>query len=261
VTWVGTGNNIKLAGDLPRRTVWVRLDAKQARPWLRDTTQFRHPNLIEWVREHRGDVIRAILIVARAWVVAGRPPADVPVLGGYESWCRVLGGILGFMREPGFLSNLEALYAQADSETPQWEAFLVAWRETLGDRPVSVAELVSYLNDNSDLAAFLPDNIGDRGEKGFTRKVGKALAKREGVRFPNGSSVVKGTVSRGLARWMVSYESLESGNTPQNTNDGVFGVFQTTPARIREMDLFSHADGAETNTPNTPNTPLEDDEK
>jgi hypothetical protein len=44
VTWVATGNNLQLAGDLARRCYWIRLDAQTARPWQR--TGFRHPDLL-----------------------------------------------------------------------------------------------------------------------------------------------------------------------------------------------------------------------
>ena len=192
VTWIGTGNNIKLAGDLPRRTVWVRLDAKQARPWMRDQGQFRHPRLIEWVGQNRGNILGAMLTIARAWVAAGSPQAPQTAnLGGFESWARVVGGILAFMREEGFLSNLEELYAQADTDTPQWAAFLDAWREVIGSEPVTVSELVSHLFDNSDFAGTLPDNVGDRDGRGFTRKLGRGLSRRADVRYPNGLMVMK----------------------------------------------------------------------
>ncbi len=262
VTWIGTGNNIKLAGDLPRRTVWVRLDAKQARPWLRDSKVFKHQNLIEWVTEHRGEIVRAILIVARSWVAAGQPPTDSPILGGYESWCRTIGGILGFIQEGGFLSNLEALYAQADTETPQWEAFLDAWGDSLGEEPITVASLISYLNDNTDFASALPDAIGDRGEKGFSRKLGKQLAKREDVRFPNGCRLVKGLEPhRKVATWSVLRGMGQSEETnPAGFERGAgFAGFSSTQADAREMDLFPQRVGAETN-PADPANPAESED-
>jgi primase-polymerase (primpol)-like protein len=52
-SWVATGNNIRLGGDMPRRCYLVRLDAKVARPWLR--SGWRHGNLGEWAIEHRGE--------------------------------------------------------------------------------------------------------------------------------------------------------------------------------------------------------------
>jgi hypothetical protein len=97
-TWIGTGNNIKLTGDLPRRCIWVRMDARMARPWLRDASSFKHPHLVQWVSEKRGNILVAILTIARAWVLAGMPPAPgLPNLGGYESYCKVVGGVLSFI--------------------------------------------------------------------------------------------------------------------------------------------------------------------
>ncbi|NLE94376.1 MAG: hypothetical protein GX600_01655 [Dehalococcoidia bacterium] len=261
VTWIGTGNNIKLAGDLPRRTVWVRLDAKQARPWLRDAKEFRHPNLIEWVTQHRAELIRATLIIARAWVVAGKPQADEsPALGGYESWCRVIGGILHFIEVPGFLANLEELYAQADTETPQWEAFLEAWHSNLGDEPTTVSSLISYLTDNADFSSCLPDAIGDRAEKGFSRKLGKALAKRESVRFPNGLVLVKGIEPhKKVATWAVrGFDGSETPNPAGFERNAGFAGFDSTQAHVREMDLFSPRVGGEIN-PADPANPAESD--
>ncbi|MBI3360830.1 MAG: hypothetical protein HY023_06945, partial [Chloroflexi bacterium] len=39
--WIATGNNLQLGGDLPRRCYWIRLDAKDSKPFRR--TGFRHP--------------------------------------------------------------------------------------------------------------------------------------------------------------------------------------------------------------------------
>ena len=44
-TWVATGNNPALSDEIARRTVRIRLDAKIDKPWLREPTAFRHPNL------------------------------------------------------------------------------------------------------------------------------------------------------------------------------------------------------------------------
>lgn len=48
VTWIVTGNNIRLGGDMQRRCYWIRLDAQTSRPWEGRT--FRHPDLISWVK-------------------------------------------------------------------------------------------------------------------------------------------------------------------------------------------------------------------
>jgi hypothetical protein len=56
--WVGTGNNVRVGADLRRRCYWIRLDAEVARPWER--SGFRHPNLRQWTRERRGQLVDAL---------------------------------------------------------------------------------------------------------------------------------------------------------------------------------------------------------
>jgi putative DNA primase/helicase len=79
--WLATGNNIALSHEMARRSVSIRVDAKRDKPWER--TKFKHPDLRTWVSAHRADVIHACLTLARAWIVAGRPPGKRR-LGSYE---------------------------------------------------------------------------------------------------------------------------------------------------------------------------------
>jgi hypothetical protein len=214
-TWIATGNNIKLGGDMPRRCYWIRLDSQLARPWQRPTEGFRHPNLLGWVSEKRGELLAALLTIARAWHVAGKPAAEVPPLGSFEAWARTVGGILAFAGVQGFLQNLEALYEQNDEETSEWEAFLLAWSEVFGEATITVAELCDTLLPSSvggqqrlvgtgepvseeqtaALREALPGELAEGLEieqkragtggagSGFRRKLGKALAKRIDVRY------------------------------------------------------------------------------
>ena len=84
-TWAVTGNNVTLRGDMPRRTYVIHLDAEQARPWLRNTDAFRHPDLLKWVSANRGPLVGALLTLARAWFAAGKPDTTAPVIGGFVS--------------------------------------------------------------------------------------------------------------------------------------------------------------------------------
>src|SRR5262249_23889588 len=129
VTLYMTGNNLKLRGDIARRTYWVRLDAKQARPWRR--RNFKHGDLVGFVRENRGALLGAVLTLARAWVVAGRPLTTGGLIGGFDQWERTIGGILANAGVEGFLGNLDQLYATADEEDSDWENFLTVLRKHL----------------------------------------------------------------------------------------------------------------------------------
>jgi DNA polymerase-1 len=189
VTWVATGNNLALAGDLARRCYWIRLDAQTSRPWQR--TGFRHPDLLGWVSAHRGELVTALLTLSHAWYVAGQPLAPTPTLGGFEAWTRTIGGILQYVGIPDFLGNLDVLYSQVDEgDNGQWTAFLTVWLATYGDRLIAVAELTDdLLLEGSALRDVLPDDLADAipardSDTGrFRRKLGHALRQRVERRF------------------------------------------------------------------------------
>ncbi len=193
-TWLATGNNIRLGGDLPRRCYWIRLDAKVARPHLR--SGFRHPNLRRWVRENRGELIGALLTLARAWFAAGKPQLNQIVLGSYESWAEVLGGILGHVGVPGFLGNSGELQDQAEADSDSEANFLQALhlaadgkRFTSGD----VHRLCRHEPTASALTKALPPELSETlGAEGvFERRLGRWLAERADRRFGNDSVHVK----------------------------------------------------------------------
>lgn len=203
--WLANGNNIKLKGDLPRRAYWIRLDAQEAQPWLRRPSMFRHPHLISWVKEHRGAILAAILTVARAWVLAGMPrPSDPVVIGSFERWSETIGGLLEYVGLSGFLTNLQEMYARTDSETPVWELFLEAWLSSLGDKPVTVSEVANKAKDEPRFEEVIPPNLGSVEDKGFTRKLGNALSKREGMRFSNQLMIKRSGEAQRANRWVIT---------------------------------------------------------
>ncbi len=128
-TWIVTGNNLELDGEIARRSVWIRLDAKMERPWKR--TEFRHENLEGWVTKHRSEILTALLTFVRKWIADGKPKSDV-TLGGYEEWSHIVGGILKAVGIDGFLENADELYDQLDTEREAWVNFFSVWAETFG---------------------------------------------------------------------------------------------------------------------------------
>jgi hypothetical protein len=76
------GNNIRLAKDLSSREMLCEMDSKWERPELRT---FRIPRLKDYVMEHRGELVVAVLTMLRAWHVS-REKLDLPQFGGFEIW-------------------------------------------------------------------------------------------------------------------------------------------------------------------------------
>jgi putative DNA primase/helicase len=85
---LANGNNISVAGDLVRRTIRCRLDAKRARP---ETREFGSNPQIK-VRQDRAKYIRAILLIARAYraACARGGGLNLQPLNNYEQWSEIV---------------------------------------------------------------------------------------------------------------------------------------------------------------------------
>jgi hypothetical protein len=123
-TWAATGNNLTLNREIGDRSYLIRLDAGVDRPRERPADIFRvwreyHMELTPWIADNRPALLSAILTIVQAWVNAGMPPGTGTVLGSFESWSRVVGGVLtvawpDFGRE--FLSNRDALQVEHEDD-------------------------------------------------------------------------------------------------------------------------------------------------
>lgn len=228
-TWIATGNNVQLGGDLPRRCYWVRLDAKTARPWQRNG--FMHPRLLEWAAGERSRILASILTLAKAWFAAGKPaPEGLPTMGSFEDWTRTIGGILELAGVTGFLGNIEQMYEQSDQETPQWEAFTQAWRNAFGNEERTCNEVIRYLESAESAKHYdkaqeiwteeqlekanalkdaLPEAVLDRSGKINTRSLGRAMMKRKDMLFVNGLVIRKGKEIQRASCWKVLQRETE----------------------------------------------------
>jgi hypothetical protein len=218
-TIIATGNNIQIGGDMPRRCYWIRLDAEMPQPFLR--TGFDIENLKAWTSEHRGELLAALLTLARAWYVAGKPKPKIAPLGSFEAWTITVGGILEYAGVEGFLDNSADLYKDADSEAMQWEGFLQVLHEAFYGEPFTTSEIPKKLNDTTwdeekhasvptkkaaALRAALPDFLAEglSREGFFQRRAGHCFAERVGKRFGKSQVHLKrGEVSHGAQQWKV----------------------------------------------------------
>lgn len=184
VTWMATGNNIAPQGALDRRSYVVRLDPERARAWSRDPREFRHPDLLRWVREQRPQLVSALLTLARAWVCSGSPPQyNSPMMGSFESWCAVVGGILGHAGVSGFLGNRHLLDFASSAEDDEWFAFLMAWRQLFADRPVTVREVADAAYEKPGFLKAIPDGMVTLHGEVKRQLLGDTIHRRRDCRF------------------------------------------------------------------------------
>ncbi len=137
--WIATGNNPEFSNEMARRLVRIRLDANVERPWQR--SDFRHPDLMIWVRANRARLVAACLTLCQAWIAAGRPRGSRSI-GSFENWAHVIGGVLEVAGIPGFLGNLEEMMEASDSEGGAWNGFIASWWDRFGTAEVGASDVL-----------------------------------------------------------------------------------------------------------------------
>jgi hypothetical protein len=123
--WIGTGNNPHFRKQILRRIARIRLVTLVEDPSER--TGWRHPDLLDWIAEHRTEFVEHILTIVIAWLNAGKPLFSGKPLNSYESWSKVMGGILEFVDMPGFLENLKDMAESLDDEGDMAREFIKEW--------------------------------------------------------------------------------------------------------------------------------------
>jgi hypothetical protein len=174
--WLASANNPSLSPEIARRSIRIRLDPGVEQPWLR--TEFKHKSIIEWTKEHRPALVRAILTIVRSWIAAGAPQGT-KTLGSFEAWSRTIGGMIAHLGLPGFLADADEFYAAADAESSDWRAFVAGWWDQHRDGPVGVRALLE-LAEAKDLVTFACTGASDQARR---VKFGKALNGLRGRKF------------------------------------------------------------------------------
>jgi hypothetical protein len=175
--WLASGNNPELSGEHARRVVSIRLDTGTDRP--DEGRTFRYPRLRERVRQQRGALVWSCLVLARAWVTAGKPPSTAPTMASFESWAEVVGGVLTHAGYPAFLAPESAETLNREGEESEFRTFVERWWGTHQEAVVTVRELRSLAVeagvDLSNTRGFTGDEAAQARQLGY-----KLRANRDG---------------------------------------------------------------------------------
>jgi len=139
--WFVTGNSLSIGGDLASRTVLIRLDAKMPDPAMRPPSRFVLGDLEEWLGDpvNRATVLYHLLILVRGWIVSGANRIETP-MRSFTPWASATAGFLGWLDEPGFMTNRGSLH-EVDEEEAQYGAFYSRWHELYGTNEVTAKQL------------------------------------------------------------------------------------------------------------------------
>jgi hypothetical protein len=190
-----TGNNLKFAGDLPRRSLLCSLDPNCERPELREFST----DPLEDCRANRNKYVVAGLTVLRAYEAAGRPKRLVE-LGSFDMWSRRVRDALVWLDEPDPCSTISKTRA-SDTRLHSLAALLEQWEGVIGHERVLLREVIALASErdddgrggdlfrHADLRDALFAVAGDGGVIN-SRRLGKFLSAHQG-RIVDGRKIVQ----------------------------------------------------------------------
>src|SRR5262249_27313340 len=114
IMFLMTGNHFQPAGDLWRRLLTIRLDAKT------DTPERRIFELepLEHCRVHRQEIIAAGLALLRGFISAGKPRSTHDKLGTFERWDDLIRQCVIWIGKEGIADVVDPTLHQARPDTP-----------------------------------------------------------------------------------------------------------------------------------------------
>ena len=247
-TVFATGNNLRVRGDMVRRSLVLELDPEVERPELRSFAI----DPVALVQADRGKYVSACLVIVSAYVAAGMPGKLAPI-GSFEMWSDFVRSALVWLGCADPALSMEAA-RDADPELGELSGMINAWGAAFADTPTSCRAAIETATRNSQSADadFTSDDVpatelrfpqlneaitlvaSVRGVPDPT-KLGRWLLAREG-RIVDNRRFRKDGTSHGSARWKL--ESMRDkggwgvrGITPtqrENLSDGNARIADTT---------------------------------
>ena len=136
-----TGNNLVVRGDLTRRSLVGRLDPKCERPELRE---FAYDPIAD-AKEHRAELVVAVLTALRAYHAAGRPNRPRPPLQSFVPWSDTVRAALIWLGQGDPVKTMDRV-RRTDPNLANLKTVLMVWRDEFADSPTTVSAAVAAAN-------------------------------------------------------------------------------------------------------------------
>jgi len=170
-TIFANGNNIRIVGDLVRRTLTARIDTKSENPEKRTFTF----DPIERIKADRGKFLAAVFTIVRAYAVANDPAVDVKPLNGFVPWCRKVREPLIWLGMSDPVTSMEGARA-ADPVREALRQRIDGLVSAFGIRhEFTSAEVLGKINETSVGMSGKSEASHSQLVNGFTRADGKAV--------------------------------------------------------------------------------------
>lgn len=198
-----TGNNLVLRGDIVRRALVCRLDARMERPEIRRIDQ----DLLAEVAARRGELVRDCQTIMFAYIRAGRPDVGLPPLGSFDQWSRMVRAALVWAGAADPVGTIDET-RKGDPSRLALQAVLSAWSDAYGDDAVTAAAAVELAEHDPGLKEALGQVALRRGQLD-ARVLGYWLRAHRDARAGDLVLRAAGVTRTGIQTWRVAAGDAE----------------------------------------------------
>jgi hypothetical protein len=194
-TFLATGNNLTLVGDISTRAILCKMNSQCERPEERTF----EVNLYTYIPTHRGELVKDALTILRAYHVAGRPKQPIPPFGRFEEWSDFIRSALVWVGLEDACKSRKEIEC-TDPVRLSLIRLLKAWFAAFQNLPTKVK---TAINSNSEelkeaLTEFAPNATGGINEISPGRKLQKY-----NKRIEEGLQLERMSDHQGAATWRI----------------------------------------------------------
>ena len=217
VTVFATGNNLRVRGDMVRRSLIAEMDPEMERPELRT---FR-ADPVQAIQADRGCFVSAALIIVRAYIAAGSP-GKLPPVASFDAWSDLVRSALVWLGCADPVLSMEKA-REDDPELGELREMVAAWSNAIGSDAVTCRAAINVATSKGpamngdgdpdhygsaearfpDLADLLTRVASFRGNVDATR-LGRWLLSREG-RVVGRRRFKRAGMTGGTVRWRLEH--------------------------------------------------------
>jgi hypothetical protein len=215
--WLFTGNNLQLAGDMPRRVFRCRIDPAMSDPYAREFDFDPESYCIE----KRFGIIASAMTIIKAWMFAGRPHSQGRT-ASFEDWDDLVRQPISWLSSfiPDKICDpMEVMKSgqSVDPEQSEWGVFLDALYAKYGSDRFTVRDLIGIVENvkssrsgssfsstvyeaDETIYDCITDTMGSRDING--RRLGRFFLNRMD-RICAGKRITRAGENRNGAEWVV----------------------------------------------------------
>ena len=243
--WIATGNNLVFGADTARRTLYCRLESPLEHP--EDREDFRHPNIVQFVRSNRHRLAAAAVTMLRAYFAADCPSVEMQSWGSYSAWSKLIrsaiiwaglpdpAGTRTLVRQTDRSAELLGMLMDGIEDAAPGEGLTASEMVTLLQHPIGPDETDAY----ESLRAVVNELCEPKTSGGrliySSRRLGNRLKSFTGRVCGNRKLIRSDERTKAGYRWLIEnseqpkIDTPVAPDTPTAIGSGVTGVAGASP--------------------------------